>query len=48
MQKIIAFTIVGLAFIYLIVKFFFKRKSHQCDKCELSEKIEGRQIKSSK
>ena len=47
MQEIIAFTIVALALIYLIVKFIFKRKSHQCDKCELSEKLEEHQSKSS-
>ncbi|MCO6500725.1 MAG: FeoB-associated Cys-rich membrane protein [Vicingus serpentipes] len=47
MQEIIAFIIVALALIYLIVKFVFKRKSHQCDKCELSGKLKEDQSKSS-
>ncbi len=37
MQKIIVFVLLGLAIIYLVVKFIVKNKSHHCDKCELND-----------
>ena len=36
MQEIIVFTIAIVALVYLIVKLLGKRKSHNCDKCELT------------
>jgi len=47
MQEIIVFTVVGLALIYLVVKFVFKRKTHDCNKCGLSGKGKESKLKSS-
>lgn len=40
MQEFIVFTVVTLALIYLFIKLIAKRKSHNCDKCELTNSNE--------
>jgi len=37
MQETIVISIAIAAFAYLLIKFIAKDKSHNCDKCDLSE-----------
>ena len=40
MQEIIVFSIAALTLIYLYIKLFGKRKSHDCGKCGLNDNNE--------
>lgn len=37
MQKIIVISIAVSAFVYLLIKFIAKNKSHDCDNCGISD-----------
>jgi len=38
-QEIIVATIIGLAVIFILRKFFLKKNESSCDKCAVNEKI---------
>ncbi len=41
MQEIIVLSIAIVALFYLGTKFIIKPKSHNCEKCDLSDKLES-------